>query len=98
MNSIGEQYQSGERPVPLTSDQLAEIHEALPAGSIVIGGLNLSSGSRPSVPKESEMTTTDSACVIVIYALDDHTIHKGVICQTGPHDYEIISDEVVGAW
>lgn len=92
MNPISEPQQTADRPVPLSPAQLAEISEFLPAGATLIGGLALSSETTPY------QSDSPGDCVIVIFALDDHTIHRAEVCEVSSHHYEIVSNTVVGSW
>jgi hypothetical protein len=78
-----------DKPIALSKDELAARSRALPEGSTPIGGVYLS--------KRDSMTFHAGDCVIVIYADDNHGIHRCQVCGSGT-DYEIYDDEIVGSW
>jgi hypothetical protein len=87
------QYQSQAGLKLLSQEQLEKIRASLPRGAQVVGGVVVSDARRAALSPRS------APCVIIIWGPeDDHTIHRSEMCQTGPHDYEIISDVVVGTW
>lgn len=88
MSQKSESYCPSERPVPATPSQLDNLRQFLPSGATVIGAIVSSTKQETDFPD----------CFIVIYAGDDHTIHRAEMCQTGPQDYEITSDTVIGTW
>jgi hypothetical protein len=92
MNTSTEAKRPAQRPTPVLPARLTTMAKFLPAGATTIGGLVL------SYEKTNSLTERLQECVLVIYALDDHTIHESQMCQTGPNEYEITGDSVIGTW
>ena len=76
------------KPIPASAEQLQKLASSLPQGATIIGALHAHESTHYS----------GGDCFLVIYAADDHTIHKATMCQTGPDSYEIPQDVVVGTW
>lgn len=47
---------------------------------------------------EAKPSDAPGDCVIVIYAMDDHTIHKVTMCEVRPNHYELTGDTVISHW
>ena len=47
---------------------------------------------------EAKPSDAPGDCVIVIYTMDDHTIHKVTMCEVRPLHYELSGDTVIGHW
>ena len=95
---------SAKPPFALTQDRLALLSEFMPSKAVVIGGLHAPYANTTGVsesaaePRGTPPKLARAAkCVLVFYALDDHTIHKAEVCGGGT-DFEIVSDSGVGSW
>jgi hypothetical protein len=51
-----------------------------------------------SYEAKQEASDAHENCVIVIYTMDDHTIHKVKMCEVRPLHYELTGDTVIGHW
>jgi hypothetical protein len=89
MNTATPSGQSAAKPVVLTGDELAAIAESLPSAMTALGGFH---GKGKTDPRPA----ADSGGSTVVITMDDQgQIHVVVIVQVGPHDFEIVSDEVL---
>ena len=88
-------YEPTDKPVLLSPVELETIAASLPAGATVLGGIG---GSTASDLEHGAVVPAAAGSVIVIYALDDHTIHSVVMTEVKSGHYELTDDHVVGAW
>jgi hypothetical protein len=80
--------QRAERPTLVPQSEFDAIAKVLPEGAVLLGGVKASYEVAEDAP---------GPCVIIVFALNDHTIHHAEVCGSGTH-YEITSDVVVGHW
>lgn len=78
-------------PSPLREAEFVPLQRFLPAGARIVGGLPL------SYEEHQKIGPAARSCVLIIYALDDHTIHKATMCEVDG-GFDIPDDVVIGSW
>jgi len=86
-----------DRPTIVAQSELSTIAALLPDGAAVLTAVHLSYPANQGSESDSPANCVLGPCVLVIYAQDDHTIHKAEVCGSGT-SYEICSDTVISHW